>query len=312
MKTITGFFITLLIIIGLGLGGIQEVQAKRFGGARSFGSKPAYSMPYRRSVSKPQRSASQQQAYQKNQAARQTLSRRGGLMGLLGGLALGGLLGSLFFGGAFEGLNFMDILVFGGLAFLLYKLFSARARPSYQADAYDNNASASPFTQAPDTCFRQTADFDTDVLFNKKTRQPSQSLTGQDADFDNAVTPAGFDKTAFLEGAKSAFRQLQTAWNNADLAEIRGLTTDKVFAEIQQQLKSEPNQNFIDVLKVDAELLDFREIGQEQEAVVLFDAILREQYDAQAEQVREIWHFVKSKNSLQPTWYLDGIQQLES
>jgi len=47
-------------------------------------------------------------------------------MGMLGGLALGGLLGSLFFCGAFENINFMDILVFGGIAFLLYKLFAAR------------------------------------------------------------------------------------------------------------------------------------------------------------------------------------------
>jgi predicted lipid-binding transport protein (Tim44 family) len=56
-----------------------------------------------------------------------SFSKRGGLMGLLGGLALGGLLGSLFFGGAFENFNFMDILIFGGIAYLLYKLFAAKA-----------------------------------------------------------------------------------------------------------------------------------------------------------------------------------------
>jgi hypothetical protein len=45
----------------------------------------------------------------------------------------------LFFGGAFENFNFIDILVFGGIAFLLYKLFAARAgaaqRPSYNRTA---------------------------------------------------------------------------------------------------------------------------------------------------------------------------------
>ena len=123
MNRLSGFIVTLLIGSSLIYGGIQDAEAKRFGGARSFGSKPSYSNPYRRSTTKPTRSASQQRASQQNQAARQSMSRRGGLMGMLGGLALGGLLGAMFFGGAFAGLNFMDILVFGGIAYLLYKLF---------------------------------------------------------------------------------------------------------------------------------------------------------------------------------------------
>jgi len=104
---------------------------------------------------------------------------------------------------------------------------------------------------------------------------------------------------------------LQTAWDAKDLAEIRALTTDKVFAEIQAQIKSDPNQNVTEILKVDAELLDYRELGSELEAVVLFDTILRENRERQAEQVREIWHFVKQVNSTQKTCYLDGIQQMQ-
>jgi hypothetical protein len=58
-------------------------------------------------------------------------------------------------------------------------------------------------------------------------------------------------------------------------------------------------------------LLEVREIGVELQATVLFDVIMREDSNAQPDQVREVWHFVKPKNSIQPTWYLDGIQQLE-
>lgn len=102
---------------------------------------------------------------------------------------------------------------------------------------------------------------------------------------------------------------LQKAWDDHDLAEIRGLSTDKVFAEIQEQLKGLATDNHTDILKLDAELLEVREIGSELEAVVLFDAIMREDVNAQAEQVREVWYFVKPKISLQPKWLLDGIQQ---
>ncbi len=310
MKKFTGLFITIFFAFTIGLGGVSDAEAKRFGGARSFGGKSGFSSPYRRSVS-PSRSASQKQAYQKNQAARQAMGRRGGLMGMLGGLALGGLLGAMFFGGAFEGLNFMDILIFGGLAYLLYRLFAAKAskrQPAYQYQQDDE----SNYSQYRTSDNQTQSGFDTDVLFNKNKASSfsEQDNYQDDADFNELALPKGFDQVEFLNGAKQAFYLLQKAWDSNDLAEIRGLTTDKVFAEIQQQLKESEGPNKTEVLKLDAELLDVRELETEMEAVVLFNAIIREDDDSQAHQVQEVWHFVKPKNSIQPTWYLDGIQQL--
>ena len=309
--------IFLLLFLGLGLtfAGISDVQAKRFGGARSFGGKSVYSRPYRRSTM-PARSASQQRAYQHNKAARQAMSRRGGFMGILGGLALGGLLGSLFFGGAFEGINFMDILIFGGLAYLLYKLFAGRStasRPVYGRSGYDGQEYRGYDQDLSGKGERDDpAGFDTDVLFDKHNKQPKAGFSGiEDAGFPPQALPEDFQPEAFLAGAKSAFRQLQQAWDDRDLAEIRCLTTDKVFEEIQQQIKASDEINHTDVLKLDAELLDVREVGNGLEAVVLFDAIMREDTAGQAEQIREVWHFSKPVNGSTPTWYLDGIQQME-
>ena len=241
-------------------------------------------------------------------------------MGMLGGLAMGGLLGAMFFGGAFAGLNFMDILVFGGIAYLLYKLFSAKSgsarRPSYSRSAYTTEKeNYTSYSQYNDTRSGRpvAAGFDTDVLFNKDRKsRNNQEPDSIDAGFNEIVVPDGFDEQGFLTGAKSTFTQLQTAWDNKDLAEIRGLTTDKVFAEIQDQIKSDDSENHTEVLKIDAALLDFRETGSELEAVVLFDTTMREDLPGRAEQVREIWHFIKQKNSPQPIWYLDGIQQLDN
>jgi predicted lipid-binding transport protein (Tim44 family) len=299
---------TLIIGFALTLGSISDTEAKRFGGGSSFGGRSSYSAPYKRSAIPPTRSASQQQASAQNQAARQGMANRGGLMGLLGGLALGGLLGSLFFGGAFENFNFMDILVFGGIAYLLYKLFAAKAGAS-QRPVYDRTANE--YQKSQPTQYNP-AGFNTDVLFNKVKKQPSDQNFQQDVDFNETVAvPEGFDQQAFLSGAKIAYTTLQKAWDDRDLAEIRGLTTDKVFAEIQDQLKASATENHTDILKLDAELLEVREIGSELEAVVLFDAIMREDINAQTEQVREVWHFVKPKINIQPKWLLDGIQQLE-
>lgn len=312
-----GLLATLFIALALMLGSVHEAQAKRMGGGKSFGSKPSYSAPYQRSTSpspasQPARSASQQQAASQNQAARQSWANRGGLMGMLGGLALGGLLGSLFFGGAFENINFMDILVFAGIAYLLYRLFAAKAarqnQPlgnAYGRDSYQETGSAA-VGRIREQVSPASVGFNTDVLFNK-----DKNAAPQNAEFAAANVPAGFDQHAFLAGAESAYRYLQVAWDSRDLAAIRGLTTDKVFAEIQDQLRASGATNKTEVLKLSSELLEVREIGGELEAVVLFDCLMRED-DGQAEQVREVWHFTKPVNSKQPKWFLDGIQQLEA
>ncbi|HEY8219148.1 MAG TPA: TIM44-like domain-containing protein, partial [Methylobacter sp.] len=259
-----------------------------------------------------------QQTTAPNQAAKPGWANRSGLMGMLGGLALGGLLGSLFHGGGFQGINFLDILIFGGIAFLLYKLFAAKKAGSVQQPAYhrtaDNSYQESTSYQEPQSNQTGPAGFNTDILFGNKNNagasEPFSQPAQQDANVGTAVIPAGFDQKAFLDGAKIAFANLQKAWDERDLAEIRGLTTDKVFAEIQDQLKASDAENHTEILKLEAELLEVREVGSELEAVVLFDSIMREDNNAQAGQVREVWHFIKPKVSVQPKWYLDGIQQL--
>ena len=324
MNKLSSLFLTVIIAASLSFAGISDAEAKRFGGARSFGGASKYSKSYSRKASSPaKRTASQQQAYNKNQSARQTMSKRGGLMGLLGGLALGGLLGSLFFGGAFENFNFMDILIFGGIAYLLFKLFAAKAgrRPTRSTAYGRNNSDTSTYSEPLNSNYQRSnsapansVGFDTDIFSNKSQTskfntdnfQPEEKLIE-----DAIVLPKGFDERDFLEGAKGAFKMLQIAWDKQDLAEIRGLTTDKVFAEIQAQLKDSATENHTDVLKIEAELLEVREIGNELEAVVLFDTLMREDVSAQSEQVREVWTFIKQKNSMQAKWYLDGLQQLE-
>ncbi len=311
-----GILATLFLSLALMLGSIHEAQAKRFGGGSSFGSKPSYSAPYQRSTSpmssnQPVRSPAQQQASAQNQAARQGMASRGGLMGMLGGLALGGLLGSMFFGGAFENLNLMDMLVFAGIAYLLYRLFAARSGQSQSiagsAHGRNNQTSDSNnYYRDNQQQGNSAAGFNTDVLFGKG----KQGGFTPNVDSTSANIPADFDQTGFLAGAESAYRYLQAAWDKRDLAAIRGLTTDKVFAEIQDQLRASDAVNKTEVLKVKAELLEVREVGNELEATVLFDCIMRED-DGVTDQVREVWHFTKPVSSKQPKWFLDGIQQLE-
>ncbi len=205
------------------------------------------------------------------------------------------------------GIGFFGLLMIAGLGYLAYRFFFSNktpAQPNYQRTsnepAYSSSTSA---TSHP-------ADFNTDIMFRKNDSTVSSSTVNLAKSRETSV-PFGFDSFAFLEDVKSRYMRLQQAWDARDLAEIRGLTTDKVFAEIQDQLKASNNINHTDILKLDADILEVRELSSEFEAVVLFDSIMREDVNEHANQVREVWHFVKSKSGFHSQWMLDGIQQLE-
>jgi predicted lipid-binding transport protein (Tim44 family) len=309
MKSLLSLMVSLVVGVSLSLIVIEEADAKRMGGGRSFGGKSTYSSPMNRST--PARQAAPSPAQQKNVQQRQAYSQRGGLMGMLGGLALGGLLGAMFFGGAFENINFMDILIFAGIAFLVYKLFAARRRRAAAQFAAPSGAVSTDggFQQRPST----RRGMDTDLLFK---RGSNDSASGAEHRVDSATRPAGFDESSFMSGAQYAYRQLQSSWDKGDLSDIRNLTTDAVYKELEGQIKERHGGNRTEILKLKTKLLDVKEEAGKYQASVLYDAQLRE-FDEQSgskpspQWVREVWHFVRPAQSDTPTWYLDGIQQLE-
>ncbi|MFM8442390.1 MAG: Tim44 domain-containing protein [Methylococcus sp.] len=325
MKTRTNFVLSAMLGMAVLAVGMSEAFAARMGGGRSFGSRPSYSMPYQRSpapsnpgmapgMNRPGAPAQQpalSPAQMKNQAMRDSLAQRGGLGRFLGGLALGGLLGALFMGGGFEGINFLDILLFGGVAFLLFKFLAARrqraeqvATPGGYYDADHQDQSGNRYERQANIGTSGGAGFDTDILSRKAGLSAAQTAA--------SPVPADFDAPGFLEGAKAAYAMMQKAWDKGDLAELRALTTDKVFGELQEQIRARGGaENQTDLLKVEVELLEVRDVGNDREATVLFDVLMREDREARPTQVREVWHFTRSRNSRQPTWFLDGIQQLE-
>lgn len=315
MKKISGSafmaVLTLLATLTLSL----DASAARMGSGKSFGSRPSYSAPYQRSPSAAPGNTAQQPGYRQPQTApspnaglRDSMARRSGLMGMLGGLALGGLLGSMFMGGAFEHFNFMDILVFGLVAYLLYRLFAARSRRS--SDAYANTgAHAASGHYAPEQVMQRDATgpgFDTDIMAGR------QGTAGQAHAAGVPVMPADFDAKSFVQGAEAAYRHLQKAWDAGDLAALRSLTTDKVFAELQDQIRSRTQPNQTEIHHVDVRIIAVQDVGQNREASVQFRVMMRESQDETPKQIEEVWHFTRSLASRQPTWFLDGIQQVEA
>ncbi|MCU7958180.1 MAG: 39S ribosomal protein L45 [gamma proteobacterium symbiont of Bathyaustriella thionipta] len=341
-------FFTLISFILITFIFAVSAEAKRFGGGASFGGKKSYSSPFKQRSTQ-HKSFSQQKAAASNQQRKQQLASRGGLMGMLGGLALGGLLGALFFGGAFENFNFFDFIIIGGIIwaviwFMKRKALAPQAQtaatggfntnmgtpPPPPSQSQENNSPAQ-FKLNSD---KQDATFSENFSANKESSNHNKEASFADSfgmDYGQShnneqteqnsessstvILPGWFNQEEFLSGARSAYTLLQQAWDKGDLEAIKELTTDTVYTEITHQFSQKAPQGETRILQLNATLIDFNERDDHSEASVLFDALLDEEANAnnqgRANQVKELWHFVRGKNSSQPTWYLDGIQQLD-
>ena len=291
MNKMAIFAFSLCMGLFLSAGVISDAEAKRLGGGKSFGSKMFQKKPAKKTSSQPSK------AQQQNAAQKQALSKKGGMMGLLGGLMIGGMLGALFFGGAFENINFMDILIFGAIAFLLFKLFAGRR----QSQARTANGAPIPEPKA-------------DLI---QRRQASENYGSADANFDQepenilqtGKIPRGFDQKSFLTGAENVYALLQKAWDNGELGDLRQFCTDDVFAEIQDQIRARTEASQTEIISLKSELVNVVKSDNSTEATVVFNAELKE--NNENVQTQEAWYFIRPDNRQENNWLLDGIQQLE-
>lgn len=263
-----------------------DADARRFGGGSSFGKQ-------RMAPAAPAGFSQQKAAPDKPAASNsQRGSARTGMMGMLGGLALGGLLGAMFFGGAFDGINVFDILVIGGLVFLLVWFLRRKAQSSL---AYAGHAQ--PFA-------------------------PAQQVGVESVEAEPAAAPQAtmprpkIDEKHFLKAARDIFMRMQAAWDAGDMADIRRFCTDDVAERIEADMQS-PGRNRTDVTTLHARIADAWVESDLEWVAVHFNAMLCEQgLDADGDiietnnsDMHETWIFRHDPKSDDPTWYLAGIQQ---
>ncbi|WP_273144629.1 Tim44-like domain-containing protein [Halomonas sp.] len=265
----------LLIILVAGLltlgPAIQDAEARRLGGGKSFGSQS-------RSVQQ-QPSATQGQAT----GSRAGQGRAGSRMpGMLSGLLAGGLLAALFFGGAFDELRLMDMLMMAGIAFLLFRLL-ARRRTAMAGGP-------SPAAETPRA---------SDIA------QPFQASTAP-AGGAFASEPEWFDRDRFLGDAKEHFMTLQRAWDNNNLGGIQEYVTPALYNLLREERKQHPANNRTEVVRLFAELGMVQELGQHAEASVIFHGILDE--NGEHNEFNETWHLTRELRDGAP-WHVQGIEQ---
>lgn len=289
------FSVIILFVFALFYTWVEQADARRLGGGRSFGSSPSYqrSAP---SPTSPQKSPSQTQPSPQSPATPAAAPRPFG--GMLGGLLMGGLIGSLLFGGthSWGGPGLLDIIIFGGLLLFLFRFLKARRMAT-------QGAGQASFSTGLDS---QEAWGSAGSGYGSAQGRPVPAAA------EEVDIPQDFDKEDFMKGARAVYTRLQNSWDKRDLEDIGQFTSKDVWEEIKRQAQEDPKPSRTEILRVNARLLEVTASNSHTVASVLFDVMMRESREEDlAKEVREIWHFSKEDNDPKSFWVLEGIQQVE-
>ncbi len=312
---------TLILTLMLALASVNA-DAARFGGGRSMG---------RQSSNVTQRQAAPAQGARPTAPAPAAPApapkRPWGAMlgGLAAGLGLAWLANSMGMGGALGQVMTFALLGLGVMLLVGWFLRSRQAAASaatgkpafayqgpgnaevvpmpgsYKPENVGNDASARPW-ERPGAAF--------------EGNQASGSIIGSGLSGSQSWgIPAGFDSEGFVKSAKANFVLLQSAWDKADMAALRLMTTDAMLKEIQSQLAERPASgtgavNQTEVLMVEAQLLGIEDGPEDYLASVEFSGMIREEPSAGARPFREVWNMVKPKSG-HGGWLVAGVQALE-
>ncbi|MFH4601029.1 Tim44 domain-containing protein [Vibrio diabolicus] len=285
------FSIVALLMFTVAVTPIAE--AKKFGGSKSFGK--SY-----KTAPAPKQQQQNTNTVGKDQTAKSS-SKKGLMGGLLGGLLAGGLLAA-FFGGAFEGIQFMDILIIGLIAFVIFKLMrgmlgakQGSMNQHRQQPAFGGNASK--FEQPNMQNFEQ----------QPNTNNGGFGGFGAQTDVPHNYPP-GFDQAAFINGSREHYRILQGAWNHNQLETIEEYVSPSLFEDLKAERAKLDGEQHTDVMYVDAEIVRADYDANKAQLSLQFSGRCRDTVEGVEEEIEDIWHLERDLTVPNAPWLIVGIQ----
>lgn len=288
------FFTLFALIIAVSFAA-PHAEAKKFGGGKSFG-KSFKTAPVKKQQSQ------QTDTIGKQSPTAAKSSKKGLMGGLLGGLLAGGLLAA-FFGGAFDGIQFMDILIFGLIAFVIFKLLKtmrgAKSTPMGHREAYAGNS-----PQRNQQQHRQAPGMNA-------AAQQQEGTAADDGSTDSDVPfnlPPNFNMNAFLNGSRDHYRVLQGAWNHHKLEKIREYVSPALYADLCAERDKLEGEQQTEVMYVDAELVRADYDANLAQLSIKFSGRYKDRHEGVEEDITDIWHLERDLRVANSPWLIVGIQ----
>lgn len=272
---------------------MQEAEAKRMGGSKSFG--------MQRSAPAKQEAAPAPQRQQQSTApttAPQKRSWMGPIAGLAAGLGLAALASHLGFGE--ELANFMMIALLAIVAIVVVRLLLRRFAGPAASPAGMRLAGAGAPMANDNTTWRTAA----------ASAAPAAAGAALAASASTPSVPADFDAAGFARIAKMIFIRMQAANDAGDLNDLRAFTTPEMFAAIRLDLQDRQGAaQHTDVVQIEAEVLDVAQEAERQVVSVRFHGLIREAREEGAMPFDEVWHLVRPADGSRE-WAIAGIEQM--
>lgn len=275
-------FLSIALALCLGLTVSLEASAKRMGSGKSFGSAPTHQTRQMDAPKASQPAAATGAAA----AARPAASGASRWLGPLAGIAAGGLLASMFMGDGFEGFQFLDFLILGLLAFVIFKLFAARRQAQAQGQPAMAGGMQRQMPQQP-------------IFGGSAAAEPRPAFSA----------PAWFDEQRFLAAGREHFLALQQHWDANEMDKIAEFVTPQMLSFLsteRAELGDGFQSTYIDDL--DAQLDGIDELADKTVATLTFRGVAKTSRFDQGEAFSESWRMERSNGDNQP-WLVAGIRQ---
>jgi predicted lipid-binding transport protein (Tim44 family) len=121
--------------------------------------------------------------------------------------------------------------------------------------------------------------------------------------------PSGFNADEFLRGAKLAYTRLTEAFDELDADAAAPFASRAIVDGLRARAASGGTPTRTEIVLVEAELLEHTTDADKEEAVVLYDALVRRGADApEPEQVRQVWRFRRNPGDPSSTWRLERME----
>ena len=263
---------SLVMAFFISLSAVEPAEAKRFGSG-GFG-KAFKTSPFNKAT--PQKAIP-------GKATNPAAGRKPGMGGLMGGLLAGGIFAYLLGSGAFEGIQFMDLLLFGLVGFVLFKLFAGRklaAAGAHQQGAYGQKADYQAF-------------------------QSNNNAMSSDAEESQMSLPEGFDVLGFTERALDHYKLVHKAWDQGDMLTVKEYLADNLFDQLDQERKEYTAVLNNSILDLSADIVRSEAIIDGHIVSILFRGRMKDVINNQEQGIYDVWHLQQTNNG---AWTIIGIE----
>ena len=195
----------------------------------------------------------------------------------------------MFMGDGFEGLQIMDMLIFGLIAFLLFRFLAARRRQAQPAAA-----GGAPYQREMPT---QAA--------------PNSIFGGSSAAAIKPVinAPAWFNEQSFVSAGREHFLSLQQHWDANEMDKIAEFVTPQLLEFLSREradLGEGFQSTYVDDLDVQLDGVD--DHSDKTIATLTFTGVAKTSRFDQGEAFSESWRLERQAGDNQP-WLVAGIRQ---